>query len=170
MLLRRALNVLLLSLLACHSSNDPSYAIQRLALDTLFNGREHARELVIWSSDSAGPALEGILSKQGLKHSRIHVESLEPTIPATAIDETRLTDLFRDHPDAWAEFFRRHPHSSGLVELSPVRYSSGDSMAEVFVGRSCGEHCRNAWRVVARRDPGGAWTVVDLRWITVPGT
>ena len=164
----RILSVVVLS--ACHASDDATYTIQRLALDTLFNGREHARELVIWSSDSAGPALENILSRQHLEHPRIDIQRLEPTIPAIAVDEQALTDLFREHPDGWAEFFRRYPQSSGLVELSPIRFSSGDRLAEVFVGRSCGEHCKNAWRISARREPVGAWKVTELRWITVPGT
>jgi hypothetical protein len=177
MLVRRAsqlwhsiLSGIVITAIACHESDNAAYTVQRIALDTLFNGREHARELVIWSSDSAGPVLESILSEQHRKQTRIDIHRLDPTIPANAIDEPALTLLFRDHPDGWAEFFRLFPRSSGLVELSPVRFSSGDSVAEVFVGRSCGEHCRNAWRIVARRGPVGAWRVAELRWIAVPGT
>jgi hypothetical protein len=154
---------------ACRLTDDASYAIQRIALDTLFNGREHSRELVVWSSDSVGPALEAILPQQHLQHTRLRVDRLNATIPATAIDERTIARLFREHPDGWEEFFRRHPRSSGLVELSPVRFSSGES-AEVFVGRSCGRHCQNAWRVVLRRDPVGAWRVTRLQWVAVPGT
>jgi hypothetical protein len=177
MLVRRAsrLRPAILSLIgivaiACQASDPPTYTVQRLALDTLFNGREHARELVIWSSDSAGPALENILSQHHLDHARVDVERLEPTLPTITVDEQTLTDLFREHPDAWAEFFRLHPRSPGLVELSAVRFSSGDSVAETFVGRTCGAHCQNAWRVVAKRDASGAWKVTDLQWIRVPQT
>ena len=156
--------------IACHASGDATDAIQRIALDTLFNGREHARELVIWSSDSPGPALENILSQQQLKHARIDIQQLKPTIPATVVDEQALTDLFREHPDGWAEFFRLHPRSSGLVELSTVRFSSGNRVAETIVGRSCGPHCQNAWQIVTKRDASGAWKVADVQWIRVPET
>jgi len=155
---------------ACTAGGDATRTVQRLALDTLFNGREHARELVIWSSETAGPALEQILIDHGLEQHPVDVQKLASTIPANTIDEATLTRIFRDNPDAWAEFFRRYPRSSGLVELSPVRFSSGNTVAETYVGRSCGEHCRNAWRIVARRDETGTWTVTELRWLRVPGT
>jgi hypothetical protein len=154
----------------CRASDDPASAIQRLALDTLFNGREHARQLVIWSSDSAGPVLETILAQQHLNYTRIDVKRLAPALPAIAVDEQALIDLFREHPDGWAEFFRRYPQSSGLVELAPVRFSSGNRVAEVFVGRSCGPHCQNAWRIVTRRDASGSWKISELQWIRVPET
>jgi hypothetical protein len=78
--------------------------------------------------------------------------------------------LFRENPDAWAEFFRQFPRSSGLVELSEVRFSSGNTVAETFVGRSCGTHCGNAWRILARRDAAGRWTVATVQWVRVPET
>ena len=165
-----SVTAVVLAAIACHSADDTTYVVQRLALDTLFNGREHARQLVLWSSESPGPTLELILSQQALEHTSIDIQRLEPTLPATAVDEQTLADLFRDHPDGWAEFFRRYSQSSGLVELSPVRLSSGNSRAELFVGRSCGEHCRNAWRIVAKRTASGAWRVAELQWIGVPLT
>ena len=167
---RRMLLVIAASSIACHSPDAATYDIQRLALDTLFNGRERARELVIWSSDSAGPVLERIVSKRPVEQGRIDIRRLKSTIPATVIDEAAITRVFRDHPDAWAEFFRLFPGSPGLVELSPVHFSSGNRVAETYVGRSCGEHCRNAWRIIARRDPGGTWKVAELRWIPVPAS
>ena len=90
------LSLIGLVLNGCRSSDDPASAIQRFALDTLFNGREHARQLVIWSSDSAGPALETILSQQHLKHTRIAVERLAPTLPAIAVDEHTLSECVAD--------------------------------------------------------------------------
>jgi hypothetical protein len=171
MLVRHASGILIVAMvaattIACRPSDDASYTVQRIALDTLFNGREHARQLVIWSSDSAGPALEGILSQHPTQ-SRVNIEQLRPTLPAAAIDEQALTNLFREHPDGWEEFFTRYPRSSGLVELSPVHFTSRNA-AETYVGRSCGEHCRNAWRIVARRDASGTWKVAELQWIRVP--
>ena len=167
---RTILSTIGLISIACHSTNDASSTIQRIALDTLFNGREHARQLVIWSSDSTGPALESILSQQHLEHARIDVERLQSTIPAITVDERTLTDLFRAYPDGWAEFFGRYPQSSGLVELSAVRFLSGGRAAEMFVGRSCGLHCQNAWHVVAKLDQAGSWKVAELQWIRVPQT
>ena len=156
--------------IACHSSDDATYDVQRIALDTLFNGREHAHQLVIWSGDRAGPALENLLSRQHLEHTRTDIRHLDPILPATAVDEQALTDLFREHADGWAEFFRRYPKSSGLVELSTVRFSSGRRVAEFLVGRSCGLHCQNAWHVVASRSQAGLWKVAELQWIRVPQT
>ena len=175
MLVRRAFRAIILSSgitsIACNAPDDASYAIQRLALDTLFNGREHARALVIWSSDSAGPVLESFLSKQSLRHKgSIDLTRLNPTLPTVAIDEASITRIFREHPDAWAEFFRRYPRSSGLVEISTVRFSSGNRVADLLVGRTCGPHCQNAWQIVAKRDTSDTWKVAELHWIRVPET
>ena len=101
-----------------------------------------------------------------------------PLDPATQMDQAawpglkqQMGALFRTRTrDAWVEFFRLFPLSSGLIELSPVRFSSGNRVAETFVGRTCGAHCQNAWRIVAKRDRSGAWKVAELQWIRVPRT
>ena len=154
------------------TSERTAYAVQRLALDTLFNGREHATRLVLWASDAGdGPALEALgapLARPKVPRS-IDVSRLVPSLPARVVSEADLTTLFRRHPDAWAAFFREHPGAPGLVELSPVRLSPDGRVAETYVGRSCGEHCRNVWRVRVSRAADGNWRVDTLEWVRVPG-
>jgi hypothetical protein len=148
-----------------------SYAVQRLALDAVFNGREHAQRLVLWSTDAGdGPALEALGSAVAEPRvpRAIDVAKLAPSLPATVMDQAALAKLFRRYPDAWAAFFRAHPGAAGLVELSPVRLSRDGLMAETYVGRSCGEHCRSAWRLTVRRDAGGRWSITDLHFVRLP--
>jgi hypothetical protein len=147
-----------------------SYAVQRLALDSLFTGRERAQRLVLWATDAAdGPALEalGPIIPKATMHRTIDVVRLAPSLPARAMTEAAVAALFRENPDGWAAFFRENPGSSGLVELSPVGLTGGDS-ATTYVGRSCGEHCRNAWRVSARRT-SSRWIITGLEWMRFPG-
>jgi hypothetical protein len=148
-----------------------AYAMQRLALDSLFNGREHAGRLVLWATDAGdGPVFEalGALVPKPTTPRRIDVARLGAALPARTITEAALATLFRENPDAWAAFFRENPAAAGLIELSPVRVSPDGQSATTYVGRSCGEHCRNAWRIVARR-LGSGWTIEALSWIRVPG-
>jgi hypothetical protein len=148
-----------------------AYAVQRLALDSLFSGREHAGRLVLWSTDAAdGPVLEalGAAVVRPKAPRVVDVTKLAPSLPARVMDEAALTALFRRYPDAWAEFFREHPGAAGLVELAPVVLSDGGRTARTYVGRSCGEHCRSAWQLTARRDANGRWRLTDLRWVRLP--
>jgi hypothetical protein len=147
-----------------------SYAVQRLALDSLFNGRERAGRLVLWATDAGdGPVLEALdsLVPKSATPRTIDVARLGAALPARVMTEQVIAELFRTYPDAWAAFFRDNPAAAGLVELSPVRLSSDGRSATTYVGRSCGEHCRSAWRIVADRDRG-RWTIADLRWVRVP--
>ena len=148
-----------------------AYAVQRVALDTLFNGREHATRLVIWATDAGdGPALEpvGALLVRPTVPRPIDVARLRASLPARVVSETELSELFRRNPDAWAAFFREHPGAAGLVELAPVTLSPDGAVAETYVGRSCGEHCRNVWWLRARRMTND-WRVDTLGWVRVPG-
>jgi hypothetical protein len=149
------------------------YAVQRLALDSLFSGREHASRLVLWSTDAAdGPVLEavGVAVVRPKAPRVVDVTKLAPSLPARVMDEATLTALFRRYPDAWAEFFREHPGAAGLVELAPVVLSDGGRTARTYVGRSCGEHCWSAWQLTARRDASGRWRLTDLHWVRLPPT
>ena len=148
-----------------------SYDVQRVALDSLFNGRERARRLVLWESDAAdGPALEALRSTipRVTMSRRIDVVRLAPSLPARTLTEAAVADLFRKNPDGWAAFFRENAGSAGLIELSPVWLSPGGDSATTYVGRSCGEHCRNAWRVSARRT-SSRWIITELQPVRVPG-
>ena len=148
-----------------------TYAVQRLALDSLFNGREHAQRLVLWATDvTNGPALEplGSVVTRSATPRTIDVTRLAPSLPARTLTEDAVADLFRRNADGWAAFYREYSGSAGLVELSPVWLAPDGSTATTYVGRSCGEHCRNAWRILARRQDG-RWRIEDLTWVRVPG-
>jgi len=148
-----------------------SYAVQRAALDSLFMGREHHERLVLWSTDAGdGPVLETL--GPALVRSRtprtIDVGRLRARLPARVVTEAQIAELFRRHPDAWAAFFRENPGAAGLVELAPVRRAADGRTAQTYVARSCGEHCRSAWDVTARRDTTGAWRITDIRVVRLP--
>ena len=149
-----------------------AYAVQRAALDTLFNGREHAARLVIWATDAGdGPALEAaspLLVRPAVPRP-IDVARLRASLSTQVVSETELAALFRRNPDAWAAFYREHPGAAGLVELAPVTLSPDGAVAETYVGRSCGEHCRNVWWLRARRVTSDGWHVDTLGWVRVPG-
>jgi hypothetical protein len=148
-----------------------SYEIQRLAIDSLFNGRERASRVVLWSTDAGdGPvleALDSLVAKAATPHT-IDIGRLGASVPGRVMSEIELAELFRRNPDAWAAFFRENAGAAGLVELSPVQLSPDGRRATTYVGRSCGEHCRNAWRIAAAR-AGRRWTIADLQWVRVPG-
>ena len=149
-----------------------SYAVQRLAVDSLFNGREHASRLVLWATDAGdGPVFEALdsLVPKPTTPRAIDAARLGASVPARVMTEPALAELFRQNPDGWAAFFRANPAAAGLVELSAVRVSRDGRSATMYVGRSCGEHCRNAWVVTARRQASGPWTIAELRWLRVPG-
>lgn len=178
---RAASGILALAVLgACNGSAEnarrlpddaTTYAVQRLALDSLFTSREHHTRLVLWATDAAnGPVLDALgalVVRPDVPHD-IDVRRLAPTLPAQVMHEYELDTLFRRKPDAWAEFFRENPGAAGLVELSPVQLSNDGTVAETIIGRSCGEHCRNAWRLRARRTRGDAWQLETLEWLPVP--
>ena len=150
-----------------------TYSVQRLALDTLFNGRERASRLVLWATDAGdGPALTslGRVVVRPPAPRAIDLGRLAPSLPAGVMTEREMAALFREHPDGWAAFFRENPGAAGLVELSPVRLLDQGREAEMYVGRSCGEHCGNVWRLTARRVASGIWRVDSLQWIQLPGS
>ena len=150
-----------------------THAVQRLALDTLFNGRERAARLVLWATDAGnGPALEslGLAVAPSREPRAIDLPRLAPSLPARVMTEAQVAALFREHPDGWAAFFRDNPGAAGLVELSPVRLVDDGRGAETYVGRSCGEHCRNVWRLTARRVSSSGWRVDSLQWVRVRGS
>ncbi|MFL5581148.1 MAG: hypothetical protein ACJ8AO_12300, partial [Gemmatimonadaceae bacterium] len=65
-----------------------TYAVQRLALDSLFNGREHAQRLVLWATDVIdGPALEplGSAVMRSAAPRPIDITRLAPSLPARTL-------------------------------------------------------------------------------------
>jgi hypothetical protein len=52
------------------------------------------------------------------------------------------------------------------VEVSPVTFD-GDSLATVTVGRSCGEHCAVAWRLVVARGADGTLPIRTIEYLPI---
>ncbi len=148
--------------------------MQRAALLTLFESREHAKQLVFWNDGAnLSPAL------QLLRESGVSVEAQQPDTATLALPmpvhlETLATleQQFRARPDGWESWFARFPASSGLVALTrPVVLGSnavGIERATVVVARTCGEHCHSAWRVTVVRDAGHAWRTRAVEPLKLP--
>ena len=101
----------------------------------------------------------------------MHALALLALLNAACSNADRLAEAastaFRAHPDGWKAFWARYPGSTGVIELSPVRLT--DDSAALVVGRSCGEHCRTAWRVRLGR-AGAGWRVARVEFLPVPHT
>ncbi len=137
-------------------------AIQRVALHELFSEREHARVLVVWSDSSdAGPVLAS------LDETPASTVAASSALPQVRVSRDDVHALFRDHPDGWAALFERHPGAAGLVEVGRVQPGADPRTATLVIGRSCGEHCRMAWRVAARRDASPEWRVPAVERLEV---
>ena len=140
-------------------------AVQSAVVSFLFLEREHARSIELWAdSTRAGP----VLSVLGIRPSVLASLRVPARTGATLhrITSDTMATIFRDNPDGWEAFFRRYPASSGLVEVSPVTFD-GDSMATVTVGRSCGEHCAVAWRLVVARGADGTLPIRKIEYLPV---
>jgi hypothetical protein len=143
-------------------------AVQRAALTTLFLEREHAMRLVLWRGPLAdAPALGVLPGADTLRVADADPRGLALPVPVDTANLGTVTAHFREHPDAWRAWFTRHAGSPGLIELTaPYAVDADGTSAALLVGRSCGEHCRMAWRVRVRRRPDGAWrtdSVISLR-------
>jgi hypothetical protein len=147
-------------------------AVQAAALRAIFveRGESNAR-LVVWDDGAhAGPVLAAL--------GEPLVAPLAPALFAegavgVSVERVRrrtLDSLFDAHPDGWAAFFRAHRGAYGVVEVATPRYAGDRRTATVVVGRSCGEHCRQAWRVHLRRDDVGAWRQTAVDFLRVPAT
>ena len=139
---------MLLALTACTRPHRGDAEVQGAAVRALFVTREHARQLVVWADpDEPGPTFDVIPHAP----ARVDVGAVAAAVP-TSVVPVRAADLarlFRAHPDGWAAFYATYPGAPGLVELARPVWS-GDTLATVVVGRACGEHCLNAWRVTVR--------------------
>ena len=148
----RALVLAATSLGACARPGHAADAtIQGAAVRELFVSREHARQLVLWADPGeTGPTFELL----GVANASVDARALGAAIPAPVrpVRAATLAELFRAHPDGWAAFYVAYPGAPGLVELARPAWS-GDTLATVVVGRACGEHCFNAWRVAVRAAP-----------------
>jgi hypothetical protein len=129
-------------------------AAQGAAIRHLFFERERAARVVLWADPAEpGPAFEA-LGRAPSPPADSAALARGVAAPVTLVRGADLRRLFRDHPDGWAAFYRRYPGAPGLVEVGPVARAPDGRTAEVVVGRACGEHCVNAWRVELRRADG----------------
>ncbi len=149
----RTLYVLLPAALALSScARRPTAAdearIEGSALHELFVAREHARLLVAWTDAAErGPTFDLVGQDDApLDSSAV---AMAVGIPITRVRSADLASLFRAHPDGWAAFYAAFPGAPGLVEVARPVWS-GDGAATVVVGRACGEHCFQVWRVTVR--------------------
>jgi hypothetical protein len=140
-------------------------AVQSAVVSLLFLEREHAKSIELWAdSTHAGPVFS-VLGVSPSVPDSLHVSARTGATVHRITADTMAT-IFRDNPDGWEAFFRRYPASSRLVEVSPVAFS-GDSFATVTVGRSCGEHCASAWRLVVARGADGTWPIRKIEYLPV---
>ncbi len=152
---------LALLLTACAPSRPLSDAqVQGLAVGELFVAREHARQLVVWSdARERGPTFETIDAADA--RADLRALGAAVTVPVRPVDAAALGRLFQAHPDGWAAFYAAYPGAPGLIELARPAWR-GDSLATVVVGRACGEHCFNAWRVTLRVVMRGTAPTADV--------
>lgn len=149
--------------------------MQRAALVTLFAERERAGQLLLWR-DPRPDALRdaptlGLLAGAGAADAPLalaepDVAALALPLPARTIAPAEVAAHFRVHPDGWEAWFRRFAGSGGVVELTVPRAVAADT-ALVVVGRACGEHCRQAWRVTVARE-GRAWRTASVEPLALP--
>ena len=151
--MKRTVTVLGVGLLfACAPSDIPATSVpdttltesvQRVALRTLFLERERAASIVLFAdARTEGP----VFAELGASH--VQQVATPDALALHYITIAELEMLFADHVDGWAAFFRQYPRSAGLVEVSAVQLQPDGRSASLTVARSCGEHCRMAWRVV----------------------
>ena len=114
-----------------------------LALREIFRARAHAAQLVLWADPvEPGPVLKAIGRPTSWDGRAVSAQEIG--VPVTALGASELERLFRAHSDGWAAFFRAYPGSPGLVEVTVVAAARDGRSAALLVGRSCGEHCRQA--------------------------
>jgi hypothetical protein len=130
----------------------------------VFVSRARTRAQLWADTTRAGP----VFSVLGIRPSVLASLRVPARTGATLhrITSDTMATIFRDNPDGWEAFFRRYPASSGLVEVSPVTFD-GDSLATVTVGRSCGEHCAVAWRLVVARGADGTLPIRTIEYLPI---
>lgn len=141
-------------------------AVQREAVRFLLRERARDDAIVLWSDATPGPVFETLGEPAAAPVAGV----AGPTALGGVSDIQRadLDTLFRAHPDGWRAFFAQHPGATGVIELSRVRYADDRRAATIVVGRACGEHCRQAWRVRVERRADGRWQATGLTFIGVP--
>lgn len=152
-------------LAASTTTRQPTLArdIERDVLHDLFTIRERAARIVLYDGPvTTAPVFSQTPLPEGMVPSPLSARALG----VESISARALEALFRTHPDGWRAWYARFPGATGLIErTSPI--VDGDS-AVLIVGRTCGEHCQQAWIITARRTAGTRWTVARREPFPLP--
>ena len=162
-----------------------STAIVGAALLELFAVRARSRELLLWQDPVRDAPVFGNAAVRSIvapyQHNPARPSRLRPfalavvdsaalvlPIPWRPVRLATLEAHFREHAAGWDSWFRLHPGSTGVVEVTvPIPEGEARDRASVLVGRACGEHCRNAWRVTLRRSEG-VWRADSVVALPMP--
>lgn len=149
-------------------------AIQRAALTTVFIEREGAKQLVLLVQ--AGLDEPTLAGRDGPRPELSALPIVTPDttalalgIPVTILTQADVEAHFKAHADAWAAWYERYPGAPGLVTITNVHVEAqSPNAAWIIISRSCGEHCRAAWRVTVERGAKSGWHTVNAIALAMP--
>ncbi len=153
---------------------DDILRVQRAALTALFLQREHAQQLTLWRGPRLhAPTLGELTKNAGVADSvpllLPDTSQLQLPIAVHTVDLVMLEQFFQSHPTGWDAWYAKYPGSNGLIELTaPILNSWSRHEATLLIARTCGEHCRSAWRLTAQRAPGGEWHITKITALPLP--
>jgi hypothetical protein len=84
------------------------------------------------------------------------------------LERREFQKLFARYEDGWKTFYDRYPNSAGFIDLSAVGFDYAGGEALLYVSRSCGRVCGDAWHVLLRKGPEG-WRVEMKELVWAPG-
>ena len=153
-------------LLACGRPKPVEQAdIARVALKQLFLTRERAHAVALWRDATVTLSLPATLASDAAPRLALDSATLALPVPTRAEDRASMDAFFRANPKGWDAWFIANPASAGLIEVAEPRVHDND--ATIVVGRACGEHCRNAWRLTLKRIRH-EWVVQAIDVLPVP--
>jgi len=84
------------------------------------------------------------------------------------ITDTELHEIFNDpHRNGWDEFYKRYPHSQGIMELSRAGVNADSSQALVYVGNQWHWLAGAGWMVqLEKRDNKWKLVKTEMLWIS----
>lgn len=138
--------------------------IARVAIRQLFLTRERAQALTLWR-DTLSLTLRALPDADARERLPLDSATLALPIPTHVADQHQMEAFFRTHRTGWDAWFAANPANGGLIEVAAPRVEGND--ASIVVGRACGEHCRNAWRLTLRRIRH-EWVVQRITVLPVP--
>ena len=160
-------------------------AIVGAALTALFVDREPSTEILLWQDPVRDAPVFGNAAVRSIvtpyQHNPARPSRLRPfalavvdsarlalPIPWRPVRLATLEAHFREHAAGSESWFRLHPGSTGVVEVTvPIPEGEGRDRASLLVGRACGDDCRHAWRVTLRRRDG-VWRADSVVALPLP--